>query len=418
MKKIFISALTFLSFIISCGIAEAKTEENLPYHNPTPGRITIAASTPIPQGVAPTRQAYEDLIDCGFRVGLEMGDMSFFDRAFRIIGDLDFKYMIANDDLHNGNRMKWIRHFKNNPHFAGWKFKDEPSYASLDALEKEYYALYKDDPDNMIYLNLIGIKTPYFLGKIKTYPAYLDMIQKRFRPSVWSYDFYPIWYNNKGQFIVDYNYFYSDLENYMAISKKTNRPFWAYCESMEYNSEIYNRPAATEAYLRFEAFSALAYGAQGIVYWTYGQRKSNAQETYISALVNLDGKKTPAWHAAKKVNSEIIKFNDVFYQCKVLNVRHTGVKLYDYTKKLSGSFGPIKMIRSGDSGVMVSRIENKGEKYIVIVSRDVVNAQRVTIELGNNNKLTDITVNPVEYDWRSPIEISLEAGGYRIFKES
>ena len=63
-------------------------------------------------------------------------------------------------------------------------------------------------------------------------------------------------------------------------------------------------PPAKEEYLRFEAFSALGYGAQGIVYWTLGQRKSSPHETYTTALINLKGEKTAAWYVAKKVNLE------------------------------------------------------------------------------------------------------------------
>ena len=118
---------------------------------------------------------------------------------------------------------------------------------------------------------------------------------------------------------------------------------------------------AKESYLRYEAFTALAYGAQGIVYWTYGQRIPTPQEDYQSALVNLNGKKTATWYAAKKVNAEIRKFNNIFYGCEMKMVRHTGDKIYAGTQALSGEIGPFKSLASGGAGVVVSYIENNGE---------------------------------------------------------
>ena len=186
---------------------------------------------------------------------------------------------------------------------------------------------------------------------------------------------------------------------------------------MAYTTKWYSRPVATEEYLRFEAFSALAYGAQGIIYWTYGQRKSNEVETYTSALVNMNGKITKSWYAAQKVNQEIKKYNDVFYECKVEQVRHTGSNLYKGTKRLSGTIGPFKMIRSKDAGVIVSLIINKGETYIVLVSRDVLKKQTITLELSANKKVKNISSNKQEiYDWRKDVTLTLDKGGYVIFK--
>ncbi|MCH5235257.1 MAG: beta-galactosidase [Muribaculaceae bacterium] len=384
---------------------------------PTPGEITICASTPIPDGIEPTRQAYLDLISCGFNMGMTNGNIDYFKKQFELIGDLNFKYMIQNGDLFSDKRDIFIKAFKDVQNFGGWKFKDEPSFESLKELQSQYHAMYEADPSDLIYINMAGVVGNYFTGPYPTLYEYLEYFQKMFNPEVWSYDFYPILIRN-GNLIVEYETFYSALEAFSAISRKTGKPFWAYCESMAYKASSYSRPAANEAYLRFEAFSALAYGAQGIVYWTYGQRTPQPTEQYQSALVNLNGKKSRAWFAAQKVNKEIKKFNDVFYRCNVLEVRHTGDKIYKNTKKLSGEFGPFKMIRSGDAGVLVSFIENKGSKYIILVSRDVFNKQKITLELKNNKKVMNITSSKdTQYSWRKDVNITLDKGGYVIFKE-
>lgn len=382
----------------------------------TPGEITIGASTPIPDGIEPTENAYRELVECGFNLGIARGSVDYFKRQFQLIGNLNFKYLIGSPDLLTDARKYYIEAFKNDKHFAGWSFKDEPQFNDLNTLQKQYEAMKKADPKNVIYINLVGVLEKAFTGNISRFADYLNLIQQRFNPDVWSYDFYPI-IVKRGVQEIQYDQFYEDLENFMTISRKTGKPFYTFIESMAYETSWYSRPVATEEALRWEAFSALAYGAQGVMYWTYGMRKTYGAEKYISALVNLDGKKTPVWNYAKKVNGEIKRFNQVFYGCRVNEVRHTGDKIYKGTRKLSGGLGPIKMLRSGSQGVIISLLSSKGEEYIVIVSRDVERPQKIEIELKSNKKITEISSDtPQTYNWRNDIEINLLPGGYAIFK--
>ena len=384
---------------------------------PTPGEISIVASTPIPDGIIPTPESYKDLVDCGFNMGMTNGSLDYFQNQFKLIGNLNFRYIIQNNDLLTSRRGRFIEALKNNPHFGGWKFVDEPKYEELSQLSKIYKELYKADSTSLIYINLTGLVLKSVTGPCKTFAEYLKVIEKDFSPQIWSYDLYPIYYrNNKLQ--IDYDFFYTDLEVVSAIARKTGRPFWAYCESMAYDSKSYSRPAATEAYLKFEAFSALAYGAQGIVYWTYGQRYSNASEKYLSALVNLDGKKSPAWYAAQKVNREIKKFNHVFYKGEVKEVKHTGSKLYNSTQRLSGGIGPFRSVKSGNSGVVVSRILNNDKEYVIIVSRDIQKNQKITLNLktGKSVKQLDYSDNDKTFNSVNDISVNLEKGGYLIFQ--
>lgn len=413
-KKLILWLLLLISvFPLKSQISDKKNEVSYP----VPGEIVIGASSPIPTGVTATHESYKDLVECGFNLGLEYGSVDYFKKQFSLIGDLNFKYLIQNNDLFDSKRKDFITAFRNDKHFGGWKFKDEPHFNTLNNLETQYQALYKEDPKALIYINLVGVLNETFTGNLKNFDQYLDLVWKKFNPEVWSYDYYPILKKN-GVLKIDYETFYSALESFYKISNKSGKPFWAYCESMEYKASSYSRPAATEPYLRFEAFSALAYGAQGIIYWTYGQRKSNDVETYLSALVNMNGKKTSAWYAAKKVNSEIKKYNDVFYRCNVKMVRHTGDKIYKGTQELKGEFGPFKNIRSGKGGVIVSYIENNGSRYIILVSRDVLNKQKVTLQLNANKKVTDITsTKNTLYNGQKVINVTLEKGGYMIFKE-
>ncbi|MCH5229162.1 MAG: beta-galactosidase [Muribaculaceae bacterium] len=415
MKKSGLFLLALLSTISICS-HKASGAENVPFIDPTPGEISIVASTPIPADQKPSREAFETLIDCGFNMGMETNSFFYFKNIFEILGDLKFKYLINNPDLLNDNRVKFIDQFSRNKHFAGWKVSDEPRYDGLDNLAKQFKALHTADPKALIYMNLIGSNIKVFTGNSKNFSEYIQLIQKKFMPGIWSYDLYPFLEKN-GKVSASLPTFYSDLEIFKNISQKTSRPFWTYVQTMAYKAGTLKRPATTEAYLRFAVFTSLAYGAQGIVYWTYGQRASNKNETYYSALVNLKGEKYPAWSIAKKVNGEIKKFNNVFYNCKVKQVKHTGNVIYDGTTKLTGVFGPFTRIGTGTAGATVSEIINGKNTYIVIVSHDAFASQKLTLNLDRGRKVTNLTdTKQTQYSAPRQIDLTLDKGGYLIFR--
>lgn len=389
--------------------------QNLSYIDPCEGEITIMAVSPVTQTLQPTHQLYQDVVDCGFNLVSQMASLDFFNQQFELIGDLNLKYMVSSTLLGYEKEEWFVKALKNNPKLGGWLLIDEPKLNVLKEVSDRMATLNRQDPSHLILVNLVGMLEPAFTGDYKSLSEYYAYVQSVINPGVWSYDYYPIIIQS-GKLSVNYDQFYSDLEYFSSLSKKTERPFWAFCESLAYKTKWNQRPVATLPYLSFEAFSALAYGAQGIVYWTYGMRNSNETETYISALVDSKGKKTKAWYAAQKVNLDIKRFNNVFYGCKILNVAHSGVKIYKDTRKLTGNFGPFRMVRSGDAGVLVSHLENNGKEYIVIVNHDIKKNQKVTLELLPNLNLTDLT-SPAQtlYPWREDITANLTPGGYKIY---
>ncbi|MCH5242281.1 MAG: beta-galactosidase [Muribaculaceae bacterium] len=415
-NNLLIGAIIFLS-VFAASAQKYISGSNLPYHNPTPGEITIMAVSPLPDGLQPSPQAFQELVDCGFNLTTSQGSVAYFNNIFNMLGDMNLKFLISNPNFITKDvRQSYISAFKDNPHLGGWLLKDEPLFRTWPELSQQYKLFFQEDTNKFIYVNLFGNISNNIPG-VKNMSEYAEIFQKMFTPACFSYDFYPIITRNK-KTSVEYDQFYSDLEDFSSVSQKNNRPFWTFCESIAYTTEGYSRPTPTEAYFRFQAYNALAYGAQGIVYWSYGMRKSSGGENFQSALVDLKGKRSKAWYAAQKVNNQIKKFNNVFLECDVKEVRHTGDKIYKGTHKLSGSIGPFSMVRTGAAGVVVSRIENNGEKYIVIVNRDVTKKQKITLELLANKKVIDLTSNnQQQYSGITDFNVTLDKSDWAIFKE-
>ena len=404
---------TVLIFSFFCLIESDICSEN--YITPTPGEISIVAWTPIPEGKKPRHKDFIDLIDCGFNLGIDNGSIQYFNEVFDSIGNSSFKYLISNSALFTKDRIRFIKAFRHNSHFAGWFLKDEPQFEELKLWSSRYRELLKEDFNSLIYMNLAYGIQKRFTGPLINYRNYLELIETEFNPKIWSYDMYPISIVN-GKITIAYEQFYGALEDFAEIAKKTNKPFWAFCETLEYRTTKYLRPKATLPYLRFEAFSALAYGAQGIVYWTYGMINSTSTLDCLSALTDSNGEKTPAWFIAQQVNSEIKKFNKVFYNCKVLGVRHSGNQLYKGTKRYDEEFGPFNMVNSEGNGVIISLIQNHGKYYVIFVSRNVERKQEVLIKLKTNVNMKEITEEKKYFTWNKVVRFRLEEGSYKIFE--
>ena len=408
MKKL--SIIVFLN-IVALFYASGKVGN---HSYPTPGEISIVAATPVTDGIEATPQLYRDVEDCGFNLVINGGNYANIKKQFELMMNTNVKFLVSMSQLFGNNEARFISDLSKEKNFGGWFIKDEPTFDYLPKLKEQQERLQRLDPNSFKMINLVGMIEKPFTGNYKTVKDYISYIREILNPQVWSYDYYPILIKN-GKFTVNHDQFYTDLEDFSSMSKTTGAPFWAFCESMEYSNKWNSRPAGTEAYFRFEAVSALAYGAQGIVYWTYGMRKSTSVETYISALVDAKGKKTKAWYAAQKVNHEIKKYNDVFFGCEVKEVRHTGKTLYKSTKRLNGSFGPFSSVTSENSGVLVSKLSNSGRNYIIIVSHDVQKTQKVNLTIDGRHNITFITdSNFTRKD--NKITIMLDKGGYAIME--
>ena len=373
------------------------------------------------------RSELQQVVACGFNLCMENMSDSHLEQlldsldgtGLKVIANNNaFRISAGDSDWRKGIK-ECVNKFKHHPNLWGWNFGDEPRWDKLGELGVRYKYLRELDPRRFVSLNFVGQLAPDFTGPCKTLEAYVDTVQKYFDLDIWSSDFYPIMIRN-GNFIVDYKGYYTDLEVFSQKSKETGKPMWTYLESMEYTSNHHSRPAATVPYLTFEAFSSLAYGAQGIVYWTYYQRPSNAVETYLSALVNLDGQKTPAWYAAQKVNLQIRALTDVFLGAKKIECKHTGnIGLADVRPFIS-DFGPLSRLSNEEKGVLVSHLQNKGRNYLVIVNHDVQKKQKVSMRFKDGKRVRQIRVdNKYQLKRKTPrstSSLTLDPGGYAVFE--
>lgn len=391
------------SFILMAN--EPDSTHNIPFNkqiyiSPTPGKFPIVASSGFNSITGPREEDFTDLEECGFNLCLSASTIDRYNQMLNLLKDTDIKILIHSSSFTSGHirsdrekkLIDFIDTYKYNDMVAGWDFVDEPIWDNITDLSYYYHLSRNIVPRKLCFTNFVGGIVSKFTGPCKTMESYVDTIQKYFAPDLWCSDFYPLSLKDN-KLKIDYQVFFDNLRIFASQSKKTGVPMWNYCQSMAFTTKNLNRPAATLPYLSFEIFSALAYGSQGIIYWTYYQRPSTDTETYHSALVNLDGRKTKAWDAAKKINFQIKSLTSVFLDATWVSSVHTGnIDLKRVTDSADG-FGPIARLSNGNKGVLVSHITNRDTNFLIIVSHDLEKKQTINLTFKQGFSISRIDIS-------------------------
>jgi hypothetical protein len=199
-----------------------------------------------------------------------------------------------------------------------------------------------------------------------------------------SFDHYPVIADQGGRVRLRPNW-YENLEQVSKAAAGAGKPFWAFALSVAHGSY----PVATAAHLRLQAFSDLAYGAQGVEYFTYWTPVSSTWD-FHEAPITADGKRTAVYDRVKQVNAEIQSLRRVFRGTKVLSVAHTGDALPAGTRRYAPA-APVRSLRTEGDGAVVSTLAGDGgRRYLVVVNRDVNDAMPLAVELDGSAMVESI----------------------------
>ena len=265
-----------------------------------------------------------------------------------------------------------VKKFMHHPALAGYFLRDEPVRKDFAELEEWARKIEAIDSLHFGFVNLIAsinLTQTEALGT-KSYADYVSTFAKEVPSKLLSFDFYPI------LTVGVHENWYHGLEVFSAEAKKLGKPMWAFALASSYN-ELH--PIPTLAALRLQQYSNLAYGAQGLEYWSYWM-----SEGLRCAPIDLNGRRTVVYDRIKEVNKEIQTLAGVFVGSRVMSVRHTGVVIPKGTTRLTTLPYAIKVFETEGSGALVSTLENGENTFFVVVNRDLTEPMSIVI-FGDNS---------------------------------
>ena len=298
-----------------------------------PADLPILAWYGIPAHEA-TVERFEELRDAGFTLNFRsFPSADAVAKGLDAAGKAGIKLIIGCPELEKEPE-KTVRRFMNHSALAGYFLRDEPrsnEFAELGEWARRIQAV---DNEHFCYLNLFPTGPKEHLDQlgVKSYREYVSRFDEQVPLPFLTFDHYPITRDGlKAEW-------YENLEEFSDEARKAGKPFWAFALATSHGPY----PVPTPAMLRLQVYSDLAYGAQGIQYFT-------------------------SWTPQ----------GDSFW-AKVISVRHTGDRIPRGTKRLTALPEPVKVLETEGTGAVVSLLENKGRLYLLIVNRDYECPMRLT----------------------------------------
>jgi hypothetical protein len=345
---------------------------------------------------------YRELAEAGFTHNFSgLSNVDAMQKALDVAHAAGIKQFISIPEL-LGEPEKVAERFKDHPALAGYYLRDEPSVADFPALAKWARRIQAVDSIHPCYINLFpNYANGQQLGTA-TYQEHLDRFIKEVPVPFISFDHYPVVGNSlRGEW-------YENLERVSASAKAAKKPFWAFALAVAHGPY----PIAELEHLRLQVFSDLAYGAQGIQYFTYWTPKS-AEWNFHQAPIEVDGKRTPVYDRVKQVNSEIRALSNLFHNAEVLKVGHTGT-LPRGTRAFE-PVAPIAELKTEGAGSVVSLLAKGSQRILAIVNRDLRAKMQLSVTFAPAARIIEVTKDGGSHPLTSgEFEAELSPGDIRV----
>ncbi len=218
----------------------------------------------------------------------------------------------------------------------GYHLVDEPVAGTFPDLGKLVDGIRQARPGKLAYINLFPdyASTPA-LGT-KTYDEYVQRFIKEVNPDVLSMDHYPMFRPGAD----GREAYCRNLEVMRRESLAAGIPFWNFFNTMPFGP--HSDP--TEAQLRWQIYTSLAYGAKGVMYFCYWTPKGG-EFPKGGAILTAQGKRTRHYEEAKRINAAVKHLGPTLMKLTSKRVYQANAKS-DPKTALEGC--PIRSLNDGD----------------------------------------------------------------------
>lgn len=332
-----------------------------------------------------TLENYKNIEECGFTLACEYyPSRDYAVRHLATASKTNVKLIVWCPEILK-DIMNTVQMFNKYKSFGGYLLYDEPGADKFAKVAKEYAKLKSLDDNHHVWINLYPITAEKYRLQTNSYEAYIANYLDKVNPSFLSFDNYGI---DKDGIRADY---FQNLEIISSQCKLRQTPFWAYVLTSQFGNYI----QPTKGTLSFQAYSNLAYGAQGIEYFSY-RRILEYGLNMKCAPVDTNYQIMPVYYDVKELNSEIKYYSKYFYGCDIKSVTHLSKDIPIGTRQTKTLPFGIKNCKYSGKGFVVSHFMNGKYEYLLFVNKDYENHQ--ILELETSNKLKRISYYTRERD--------------------
>lgn len=275
-----------------------------------------------------TLKRYQEIAECNFTAVLPPAEGTDVERNKKILdlckqtglkafiedGRLLARQPSAPDFARNLDAV--LADYGDHPALAGYFLTDEPSAAQFPLLGAVNQYLRRKDPRRVPFINLLpNYASPEQLGT-KTYDEHVKQFIQTVRPALVSWDHYALL---GGGF--ERPEYFANLETVLRQATAADVPFVQIILSVPHLG--YRDPS--EAELRWQVFTTLAYGAKGVLYFTYWTPFSadEKQQGFRNAIIGENGQRTPKYDQVKRINARVKALAPTLVKLRSVAAYHT-----------------------------------------------------------------------------------------------
>jgi hypothetical protein len=166
--------------------------------------------------------------------------------------------------------------------------------------------------------------------------------------------------------------YFDNLETMRKQSVVARIPFWNFFYNMPFNDRL----DPTEAQIRWQIFTSVAYGAKGVLYfcyWTPGKGAAGAGEfPKGGAIITAEGLKTRHYDEARRINAELKNLGPTLMQLTSTGVSRVNTEKGPATMPSGSSIRSIAKTGGDPRGdFTVGEFKHAdGRRAVVIVNHD------------------------------------------------
>jgi hypothetical protein len=304
---------------------------------------------------------------------------------------------------------------QNHSNLYGWYIWDEPltSY-DFNRINNINNYIRSIRMDKLSYINLLPIYHSKFGSGIysksntQSYKNYIDSYISTITVSdninVLSVDYYPF-FNRITHHTETY---YHNLETLRDKSMQYNIPFWIWIQTAQDGK---NRPIPTADQIRFQVYSALAYGAKGILYYALNGNFPNVSNTifendgninFVSKydmLVTLKNEILNIDTILLNLNPICVYHNDSTFISDIITQRGLQYNMLSDENRVYHLIAGIASINENSDSIFAMvgyfktkyNVNERTDDYMLIVNKDFKNQRSFKVRLNNNATIKEVS---------------------------
>ena len=322
-------------------------------------------------GVAEKPEFYREMQECGFTIaGFVSNDAQVAAARAAGMQVIIWHRDIAQVDFRNPAPDAWrekvkavVDKYADEPAVWGYYVKDEPELADMAGVAAMCQLVRELAPGKEPYANLYPPSANPNHWAPLDYAGYVEKGMREFASKAVGYDQY-VFFEDGNVRETMYQGYKVSREQALATGKD-----WWYC-GLAVAHRIYAVP--NFAQLNVAAFSALAYGARGLAWFTY---LDPGIKGWHDAPINAYGERTATWWALKRVNRDIQGLAPILNHLRSDRVYHFGATVPGSAERLNGP-DPESLLagvlRSDHFLVGEFTHDETGDRYLLVVNKDML----------------------------------------------